>query len=54
MTQAKREQVMVGLFVLIAAALLVGTVFALGGMTGQKVKTRQMKASMMHKTADAI
>jgi len=39
MTQAKREQVMVGLFVLIAAALLVGTVFALGGMTGQKVKT---------------
>ena len=39
MTQAKREQVMVGLFVLIAAALLVGTVFALGGMSGQRVKT---------------
>jgi phospholipid/cholesterol/gamma-HCH transport system substrate-binding protein len=39
MTQAKREQVMVGLFVLVAAALLVGTVFALGGMSGQQVKT---------------
>ena len=30
MTQAKREQVMVGVFVLIAGALLVGTVFAVG------------------------
>jgi len=39
MTQAKREQTMVGLFVLIAGALLVGTVFALGGMSGGAVKT---------------
>jgi phospholipid/cholesterol/gamma-HCH transport system substrate-binding protein len=39
MMQAKREQAMVGLFVLIAAALLVGTVIALGGMTGRQVKT---------------
>jgi len=39
MTQAKREQVMVGLFVLVAAALLVGTVFAVGGITGRPVKT---------------
>ena len=31
MTQAKSEQVMVGLFVLVAAALLVGTVFVVGG-----------------------
>ena len=38
MTQAKREQVMVGLFVLIAAALLVGTVFVVGGMSGKQVK----------------
>jgi phospholipid/cholesterol/gamma-HCH transport system substrate-binding protein len=38
MTQTKREQVMVGLFVLVAGALLVGTVFALGGMSGRKVK----------------
>ena len=35
MTQAKREQAMVGLFVLVAAALLVGTVFALGGMSSR-------------------
>jgi phospholipid/cholesterol/gamma-HCH transport system substrate-binding protein len=39
MTQAKREQVMVGLFVLVAAALLVGTVFAVGGISGRHVKT---------------
>jgi phospholipid/cholesterol/gamma-HCH transport system substrate-binding protein len=39
MTQAKREQVMVGLFVLIAVALLVGAVFAVGGISGGKVKT---------------
>ena len=38
MTQTKREQAMVGLFVLIAGALLVGTVFALGGMSGGQVK----------------
>jgi phospholipid/cholesterol/gamma-HCH transport system substrate-binding protein len=38
MTPAKREQVMVGLFVLVAAALLVGTVFVLGGMSGKQVK----------------
>ena len=38
MTQTKREQAMVGLFVLIAGALLVGTVFALGGMSGRQVK----------------
>lgn len=39
MTQAKREQALVGLFVLVAAALLVGTVFALGGMSSRKVKS---------------
>lgn len=39
MTQAKREQVMVGLFVLIAGAVLLSTVFALGAMTGRQVKT---------------
>jgi phospholipid/cholesterol/gamma-HCH transport system substrate-binding protein len=39
MTQAKREQVMVGVFVLIAGALLVGTVFAVGGISGVPVKT---------------
>ena len=39
MRQAKREQAMVGLFVLVAGALLVGTIFALGGITGRKVKT---------------
>jgi ABC-type transporter Mla subunit MlaD len=30
---------MVGLFVLVAAALLVGTVFAVGGISGRQVKT---------------
>jgi phospholipid/cholesterol/gamma-HCH transport system substrate-binding protein len=39
MTQAKSEQVMVGLLVLIAAALLVGTVFVVGGISGRQVKT---------------
>jgi len=39
MRQANREQAMVGLFVLVAGALLVGTVFALGGMSGRQVKT---------------
>src|SRR5580692_10441961 len=39
MTKEKRDQVMVGLFVLVAAALLVGTVFALGAASGGKVKT---------------
>src|ERR1700676_3708122 len=39
MTQAKREQAMVGLFVLVAAALLVGTFMALGGISGHPVKT---------------
>jgi phospholipid/cholesterol/gamma-HCH transport system substrate-binding protein len=39
MTKAKREQAMVGLFVLVAAALLIGTVFALGAASGGKVKT---------------
>src|ERR1700730_18236719 len=39
MTQAKREQAMVGLFVLVAAALLVGTFMALGRISGHPVKT---------------
>ncbi len=39
MTQPKREQVMVGLFVLLAAALLVGTLFAVGGISERQVKT---------------
>jgi phospholipid/cholesterol/gamma-HCH transport system substrate-binding protein len=39
MMDAKREQAFVGLFVLIAAALLVGTVFALSGAFGTKTKT---------------
>jgi phospholipid/cholesterol/gamma-HCH transport system substrate-binding protein len=39
MTQGKREQVIVGFFVLVAGALLVGAVFALGGASGGKVKT---------------
>ena len=39
MSQAKSEQVMVGLFVLVAAALLVGTVFVVGGISGRQVKT---------------
>jgi phospholipid/cholesterol/gamma-HCH transport system substrate-binding protein len=38
MTQTKREQAMVGMFVLVAGALLVGAVFALGGMSARKVK----------------
>ena len=39
MTKSTREQAMVGLFVLVAAALLIGTVFALGAASGGKVKT---------------
>jgi phospholipid/cholesterol/gamma-HCH transport system substrate-binding protein len=39
MMNAKREQAFVGLFVLIAAALLVGTVFSLSGAFGTKSKT---------------
>jgi phospholipid/cholesterol/gamma-HCH transport system substrate-binding protein len=39
MTQGKREQLTVGLFVLVAAALLVGTVFALSGVTSRRVKS---------------
>ncbi len=39
MTKATREQAMVGLFVVVAAALLVGTIFALGAASGGKVKT---------------
>jgi len=39
MTQTKREQAMVGLFVLVAGALLVATVFALGGIAGRQVKS---------------
>jgi len=39
MTQSKREQAMVGLFVLVAGALLLGTVFALGEFSGRRVKT---------------
>jgi len=38
MTQSKREQAMVGLFVLVAAALLAGTIFALTGVTARRVK----------------
>ena len=38
MTQAKREQAMVGLFVLVAAALLIGAVFAAGGIFSHQVK----------------
>ena len=38
MTQSKREQAMVGLLVLVAGALLVGTVFALGGVSSRHVK----------------
>ena len=38
MTQSKREQAMVGLLVLVAGALLVGTVVALGGVSGRHVK----------------
>ena len=39
MKQSKREQAMVGIFVLIAAGLLVYTVFALGGMSSRDAKT---------------
>jgi phospholipid/cholesterol/gamma-HCH transport system substrate-binding protein len=39
MTQSKREQAMVGLFVLIASALLLGTVIALGGFSSRRVKS---------------
>jgi len=39
MTQSKREQAMVGLFVLIAAGLLAGTIFALNGTTARRVKS---------------
>lgn len=39
MTNTKREQALVGLFVLVAAALLVITVFAVGSATGGKVNT---------------
>src|SRR5215467_14291507 len=35
----KREQVIVGLFVIIAATLLVGTVFAISGTVGRTAKT---------------
>lgn len=38
MTQSKREQAMVGFFVLIAAGLLVYTVFAMGGMSRGNTK----------------
>ena len=38
MTQSKREQAMVGLLVLVAGALLVGTVVALCGVSGRHVK----------------
>ena len=37
--QAKREQVFVGLFVIIAAALLIATTVALSGVFGRSVKT---------------
>jgi phospholipid/cholesterol/gamma-HCH transport system substrate-binding protein len=39
MTQSKREHAMVGFFVLVAAALLVYTVFALGGISSRNAKT---------------
>jgi phospholipid/cholesterol/gamma-HCH transport system substrate-binding protein len=39
MTQGKREQLIVGLFVLVAAGLLVGTVVALSGVTTRRVKS---------------
>jgi phospholipid/cholesterol/gamma-HCH transport system substrate-binding protein len=39
MMQSKREQAMVGFFVLIAAALLVYTVFAVSGMSARNTKT---------------
>lgn len=39
MTQTKREQVMVGLFILVAAALLMGAAVAVGGISSRQVKT---------------
>jgi phospholipid/cholesterol/gamma-HCH transport system substrate-binding protein len=39
MTKTKRDQAIVGLFVVVACALLVITVFALGAASGGKVKT---------------
>jgi phospholipid/cholesterol/gamma-HCH transport system substrate-binding protein len=39
MSQTKREQALVGIFVIIAGAILVGTFFALGGISGRQVKT---------------
>ena len=36
---ARRDQAVVGLFVIVAGALFVGTVFAISGAVGQKVKT---------------
>ena len=39
MNKAKRDQAIVGLFVLVAVALLVITVFALGAASGREVKT---------------
>lgn len=37
--KARRDQAVVGLFVIIASALLVGTVFAISGVVGRTVKT---------------
>jgi phospholipid/cholesterol/gamma-HCH transport system substrate-binding protein len=37
--KARRDQAVVGLFVIIASALLVGTVFAISGVAGRTVKT---------------
>jgi phospholipid/cholesterol/gamma-HCH transport system substrate-binding protein len=37
--QAKREQAFVGMFVIIAATVLIGTVFAISGAFGRSVKT---------------
>ncbi|HEV3220883.1 MAG TPA: MlaD family protein [Candidatus Acidoferrales bacterium] len=39
MNQTKREQALVGIFVIIAGAILVGTVFALGSISGRQTKT---------------
>ena len=39
MMQSKREQAMVGLFVLVAGALLAGTIFALTGLSARRVKS---------------
>jgi ABC-type transporter Mla subunit MlaD len=40
MMQAKREQALVGLFVLVAAAVLFATVFAMSGAFGRHVTKR--------------